>query len=401
MRTGAGCADREGPGDAPALPAHRECPAVGLQPDLEPGAGRHLRRDGGPGRARRAQGSAAWSASCCPRTAARSSATARCCDETLGLDDRQCAILAVLLLRGPQTVGELRIRTERLAQFDSLEEVEHELHLLNERDEPLSRNVGRRPGQKEERWATPMVAPPEPDLAPPERPSATGDAAEGLGAIDSDLRAEVAELRAVVAALRDELRRAPGRPRGLSRTRSPRSAARSTRRRSLRGGHRRRGGRRGRGRRFRGNGPRRCPADHVGLHAHGDSRAERSGDDRNRLPDIRAERDRCAELDVAIGNDAGGRHLREPVRRRLPAGHDVLATSTAPVAGFGGVVSVAPTHDGGGRQGPAGPAGPVAPAGPTAPATPCSPGSPFAPGAPAGPTGPRGPDVSPGMLTSA
>ncbi len=126
-------------------------------------------------------------------------------DETLGLDDRQCAILAVLLLRGPQTVGELRIRTERLAQFDSLEEVEHELHLLNERDEPLSRNVGRRPGQKEERWATPMVAPPEPDLAPPERPSATGDAAEGLGAIDSDLRAEVAELRAVVAALRDEL----------------------------------------------------------------------------------------------------------------------------------------------------------------------------------------------------
>ncbi len=39
-------------------------------------------------------------------------------DETLGLDARQCAILAVLLLRGPQTIGELRIRTERMARFD-------------------------------------------------------------------------------------------------------------------------------------------------------------------------------------------------------------------------------------------------------------------------------------------
>ena len=44
-------------------------------------------------------------------------------DETLGLDDPQCAILAVLLLRGPQTVGELRIRTERMARFDGLDEV--------------------------------------------------------------------------------------------------------------------------------------------------------------------------------------------------------------------------------------------------------------------------------------
>jgi uncharacterized protein len=126
--------------------------------------------------------------------------------EALGLDDRQCAILAVLLLRGPQTVGELRIRTERLAQFDSLEEVEHELHLLRERDEPLARDIGRRPGQKEERWATSLVAPPEPDPAPREAPPVVADAPEGVGAADSDVRAEVAALRAEVAALRDELR---------------------------------------------------------------------------------------------------------------------------------------------------------------------------------------------------
>src|SRR5271156_4158245 len=66
-------------------------------------------------------------------------------DETLALDARQCAVLAVLLLRGPQTIGEVRIRTERMARFESLEELEHEFELLGSRDEPLVLNVGRRP----------------------------------------------------------------------------------------------------------------------------------------------------------------------------------------------------------------------------------------------------------------
>src|ERR1700723_999848 len=81
-------------------------------------------------------------------------------DEALGLDAAQCAILAVLLLRGPQTVGELRIRTERMAKFDSLDDIQHQLDFLGSREEPLAHNVGRRPGQKEERWATPLVAAP-------------------------------------------------------------------------------------------------------------------------------------------------------------------------------------------------------------------------------------------------
>jgi len=75
-------------------------------------------------------------------------------DENLGLDSRQSAVLAVLLLRGPQTVGELRLRTERMSRFDGLDEIEHELDLLGARDQPLAANVGRRPGQKEERWAS-------------------------------------------------------------------------------------------------------------------------------------------------------------------------------------------------------------------------------------------------------
>ena len=127
-------------------------------------------------------------------------------DETLGLDDRQCAILAVLLLRGPQTVGELRIRTERMATFDSLDEIEHQLEFLGSREEPLADNVGRRPGQKEERWATPLVAAADTSAdsdASPTRGVATTDAAR-VDVID-DLRAELAELKVEVADLRLEV----------------------------------------------------------------------------------------------------------------------------------------------------------------------------------------------------
>jgi uncharacterized protein len=125
-------------------------------------------------------------------------------DETLALDARQCAILAVLLLRGPQTIGELRIRTERMATFDSLDEVQHDLDLLYTREEPLARNVGRRPGQKEERWATTLVPAPDPDQ-PRQSGAATSAAAATAAAHDDELRAELAELRAEVADLRQEV----------------------------------------------------------------------------------------------------------------------------------------------------------------------------------------------------
>ena len=143
-------------------------------------------------------------------------------DETLGLDAPQCAILAVLLLRGPQTVGELRIRTERMARFEGLDEVEHELDLLASRDEPLAHNVGRRTGQKEQRWATSLLVEQTPPVvagagsAGEAHASGRGDVlesggADASGAIgrranDGDVRAQIAELRAEVAALRSELK---------------------------------------------------------------------------------------------------------------------------------------------------------------------------------------------------
>ena len=71
-------------------------------------------------------------------------------EEALGLDREELAVLAVLLLRGPQTPGELKARTERLAPLASLDDVERVLSALGDRD--YVRRIGRRPGQKEDRF---------------------------------------------------------------------------------------------------------------------------------------------------------------------------------------------------------------------------------------------------------
>ena len=153
-------------------------------------------------------------------------------NETLGLDQRQCALLAVLVLRGPQTVGELRARTERMADFDGLDEIDHELRFLSAVAEPLATSLGRRPGQKEERWVSPLVAPaPGPVAVPLVVPAVTSaaaatqdDASEGpfeYGSDQSpdgvrsdahdalealgDLRSEIVALRVEVDGLRRDL----------------------------------------------------------------------------------------------------------------------------------------------------------------------------------------------------
>jgi uncharacterized protein len=137
-------------------------------------------------------------------------------EEALALVPRQRALLAVLLLRGPQTVGELRLRTDRMAQFDGLDDVERELGYLASLDEPLVSRLGRRPGQKEERWDCPRVAPADGGLrrgAPvghrpggeeEEGPDDPGGAPPPADDRD-DLRSEVTSLRAEVAELRGEL----------------------------------------------------------------------------------------------------------------------------------------------------------------------------------------------------
>lgn len=73
-------------------------------------------------------------------------------DGRWGLSAPTRALMALLMLRGPQTAGELRARSERLFAFDSIEHAEGELRYLSQGDEPLVRELERRPGQKENRW---------------------------------------------------------------------------------------------------------------------------------------------------------------------------------------------------------------------------------------------------------
>lgn len=74
--------------------------------------------------------------------------------EAWQLRGKELAVLGVLMVRGPQTLGELRTRTDRASGFSSLGEVESVLEALAARHpDPLVKRLDRRPGQKEERWA--------------------------------------------------------------------------------------------------------------------------------------------------------------------------------------------------------------------------------------------------------
>jgi uncharacterized protein YceH (UPF0502 family) len=134
-------------------------------------------------------------------------------DEALGLDEEELAVLAVLLLRGAQTPGELKQRTERMQGFPDLAAVQDTLDRLIERD--LVHRLARRPGQKEERHlhrmseeaegAAPVAEAPEPLVAAPPRPSGVNGRVEKLEAELAELRTEVSELREQLEALRTEL----------------------------------------------------------------------------------------------------------------------------------------------------------------------------------------------------
>jgi len=79
-------------------------------------------------------------------------------DEALGLDAHETALLALLMLRGPQTAAELKARSERLARFGDVAEVAAVLARLDEKE--LAHLLPRRPGQREERWTHLLAAAP-------------------------------------------------------------------------------------------------------------------------------------------------------------------------------------------------------------------------------------------------
>lgn len=124
-------------------------------------------------------------------------------DGRWGLAPKTRAIVALLFLRGPQTAGEIRTRSERLFRFETIEEVESELRYLAQGDEPLAREIPRRPGQKEARWMH-LTSGQEPEEAsagasPPPAP------AESLTGRIERLEAAVEELGRQFQKLRDDL----------------------------------------------------------------------------------------------------------------------------------------------------------------------------------------------------
>lgn len=100
-------------------------------------------------------------------------------DEVLQVDPQQLAVLAVMLLRGPQTPGELRNRTDRYVSFSSTEEVEEVLSDLMTRDVPLVHRIERVPGQKEHRYGT-LLTEHDPGAKVPEPASGADPEIDGL-----------------------------------------------------------------------------------------------------------------------------------------------------------------------------------------------------------------------------
>ena len=121
-------------------------------------------------------------------------------DEKMCLTPPQVAALCVLLLRGPQTVGEIRGRSGRLYEFADLEEVERVLAELVERSEgALVVQLARQPGRKESRYAHVLMGEPEESKACAEGP---------VGAVALEVRAEDERITALedqVRTLKNEL----------------------------------------------------------------------------------------------------------------------------------------------------------------------------------------------------
>lgn len=125
--------------------------------------------------------------------------------DTLNLGEQEIAVLCALMLRGPNTVGELRTRTERLAKFESLDEVETTLTALIEREkEPLVVRLPRKAGQKEVRYAHLLSGEVAADSneAPPAAISVTSPSTHDRVAA---LEQTVAELRSELESIRRQL----------------------------------------------------------------------------------------------------------------------------------------------------------------------------------------------------
>jgi uncharacterized protein YceH (UPF0502 family) len=123
--------------------------------------------------------------------------------EVFNFDRRETALLCELMLRGPQTLGELRGHAERMHRFEDLESLEATLHKLSERQPPLVKKLPRLPGTKESRYAH-LLAGDQPEWA-----AASAEPAVIVARLEADeriprLTAEVEELKRQLADLQQQ-----------------------------------------------------------------------------------------------------------------------------------------------------------------------------------------------------
>ena len=121
--------------------------------------------------------------------------------EVFNFDRREIAIICVLLLRGPQTPGELRGRTERMYKFGDLDEVQSTLQHLAEREPPPVKMLPRQPGTKEARYVHLFSA----DLRAWEAAPAPVKSTQADDDRITQLEQQVTELRNEIAGIKDEL----------------------------------------------------------------------------------------------------------------------------------------------------------------------------------------------------
>jgi uncharacterized protein YceH (UPF0502 family) len=123
-------------------------------------------------------------------------------NETFNFHRHEIALLCVLLLRGPQTPGELRTRTERMYAFEDLESLQNALNLLAKREPPLVKVLPRQPGTKESRYI--HLLSPLPQIASGEDGRHDEPATPPHDDKILAMKKEIAELKAEIAGLKEQ-----------------------------------------------------------------------------------------------------------------------------------------------------------------------------------------------------
>jgi len=124
--------------------------------------------------------------------------------EVFNFDRREIAVICVLLLRGPQTPGELRGRSERMYRFETLDDVQSTIQRLSDRQPPLVRVLPRQPGTKESRYVHLFVEDTWPTEAYPPQSASEPRAANDSSRLAA-LEAEVSSLKKEIVELKQQL----------------------------------------------------------------------------------------------------------------------------------------------------------------------------------------------------